>query len=116
MQRNRLRHLITTDTGIASQNKASASTNAVEVLLGQISILDRIAHNNQGIALVDELDRTLVGSNNRQHVVIEHEFGSAELVTLGQSDAVSSVELAIDLLFDLLGRYSQPTFRSFIFQ
>ena len=94
--------LVPANTGVSpGGHNAQTGLLSVEILLSQVSIVDGVAHDDQRIALGDELDRTLIGSNDSQHVIRHNEVSGVDLVPLRNSDNRIPIELAVDLYLSI---------------
>jgi len=80
---------------VTGQHDTETVLLTVEILLGEVSIRHRIAHQNNGIALVDNLDRLVVASNDGEDVVIHHKIGGTGLMALRHSHNRGAIELTI---------------------
>lgn len=90
-------HVVTANARVLSQDNAHAGTISEEELVGQISILQRIAHDDQRIALGDILNGLLGRSNDGQNVVVHDELGSTHLVAVGDSDDGGAIKTTVVL-------------------
>ena len=90
------RHIVAADTSIATgKNDAETPLLSNKVFLSKVSIVGRITGDNESVALINDLDRLVVTSDNGQNIVVHNELGAANLVALRNSDARSAVEGAV---------------------
>ena len=80
---------------VAGQDDAAAIALTIQVLLGQILILQRIAGDHDRVALADNLQGLLFASDHGDDLVAEQEVVGANLVALRQSEDGGTIELAI---------------------
>lgn len=86
---------------MTSNSNANAPTLSSEVSLGQITMVNRIAIDNQRIALGDTLNGLAGhGRNDGQLVIGQDEVGGAKLMTLRQSQNIRPIELAVIFFFN----------------
>lgn len=93
--------LVLTDTGVAGSHDASAPSVGVHIFLRQVGIGGGIVHDDQRIALIDELDRLLVARDDGDNIVRESELSGASLVELRRYENRGAVELSVIIFFDI---------------
>ena len=90
----RLDHFVTSNTSVATgKNDTHAVFLTVEILLSEVGIRGRVAHENNRIALVNNLNGLVVTGDNGEDIVLQDKIGRADLMTLRGYNNGSSVEL-----------------------
>ena len=92
--------LVASNTRVAAGNQEThAVLLAVQVLLGQIHVVERIAHMHKAFALAYNLDGLLIAGDDGQDVVIHQEAGAANGMTLRDGNARGSKPFSVVLFF-----------------